>query len=291
MNHDKRIAITNIPAISAIYFALLQCGYDYYSFERDAEHVNTVKSFYQPNISSFFFSLARQNTCDVYPYWPRAAMLETASFHLRPDMTDFADFETYQKLVMSAGNISDVERNQSFWEWIDFFPGELKKILLSDNFRNYMDWENQWIKQQNIIHKDELLILQNCLDFCVKSYHSPVKNVKLVLSPIKCAYSNDYHMVGDCFIFSSGVFKVESVIHEFLHHVVHPVVLENRDMIVASKRRYAGIDLSYYLSGEDDGQLNAFEEFLVRSLTKTFIDKTPHADLDVYINSFLILES
>lgn len=169
---------------------------------------------------------------------------------------------------MSAGNISDAERGPSFWEWIVFFPRELKKVLLSDSFKNYMKWENQWIKQQNILHKNQLEFLKSCMDFCEKYYYSPVKSVQLVLSPIKCVYSSDYHIVDDRFIFCSGAFKIDSVIHEFLHHVVHPTVTKCKSHILAGKQNYENIDDSYYLAGDENGMLNAFEEFAVRSLTK-----------------------
>lgn len=287
MNHDERMVITNNPAISAIYFALLQCGYDYYSFERSAEHIRAVKRFQQTNTSSQFFSETKQDTCDIYPYWPRAAMLETATFYIRPDMTDFADVEMYQDFIMSAGNISDEERNHSFWEWVALFPSELKKVLLSDSFKNYMNWENPWIQQQNVVHEKNLRLLKSCIDFCIELYPSPVKSVRLVLSPIKCVYSSDYHMVGECFIFSSGAFKIESVIHEFLHHIVHPTVLKYKNKILAYTSQYEGIDPSYYLTGNDDGKLNAFEEFLVRSLAKTFLCNIPPTDLDKYIAACL----
>lgn len=146
MNRDERIVITNIPAISAFYFALLQCGYDYYSFERSTEHISAIKTFQQTNTSVPFFSETKQDTCDVYPYWPRAAMLETATFYIRSDMTAFADVEMYRDFIMSAGNISNAERSDSFWEWVNFFPGELKKVLVSDGFKNYINWENRWIR-------------------------------------------------------------------------------------------------------------------------------------------------
>ena len=38
-------------------------------------------------------------------------------------------------------------------------------------------------------------------------------------------------------------------------------------MVLANKRAYPGIDESYYLSGSKAGQLNAFEEYVVRTLT------------------------
>lgn len=285
MGFNEKMEISSIPAISALYFALLQCGYDYYSFERSAEHVNAIKIFRETDTALGFFSETKQNTCDVYPYWPRAAMLESATFYIRPDMNDFTDIKMYQNFIMSAGNISDAERGPSFWEWIVFFPRELKKVLLSDSFKNYMKWENQWIKQQNILHKNQLEFLKSRMDFCEKYYYSPVKSVQLVLSPIKCVYSSDYHIVDDRFIFCSGAFKIDSVIHEFLHHVVHPTVTKCKSHILAGKQNYENIDDSYYLAGDENGMLNAFEEFAVRSLTKKFQEGIFPTDLEAYIKT------
>lgn len=285
MSINERIEISNIPAISAIYFALLQCGYDYYSFERCTEHINAIKMFRETDTALEFFSETKQDTCDVYPYWPRAAMLESATFYIRPDMNDFTDIKMYQDFIMSAGNISDEERGSSFWEWIVHFPRELKKVILSDSFKNYMKWENQWIKQQNILHENQLEFLKSCIDFCVKNYCSPIKSVQLVLSPIKCVYSSDYHIVRDRFIFSSGTFKIDSVIHEFLHHVVHPTVTKYKKHILAGKQKYKNIDASYYLAGDESGRLNAFEEFLVRSITEKIKEGSFPTDLEAYIKT------
>lgn len=41
----KELSITNIPAISAIYFALLQCKYDFYPIERKALLIDKLRSF------------------------------------------------------------------------------------------------------------------------------------------------------------------------------------------------------------------------------------------------------
>ena len=285
MDFNEKIEISSIHAISAIYFALLQCGYDYYSFERSAEHINAIKMFRETDTALEFFSEIKQNTCAVYPYWPRAAMLESVTFYIHPDMNDFTDIKRYRDFIMSARNITDDERGLSFWEWIVLFPRELKKVLLSDSFKNYMKWENQWIQQQNILHKNQLEFLKSCIDFCVKYYYSPIKSVHLVLSPIKCVYSSDYHIIGDCFLFSSGAFKIDSVIHEFLHHVVHPTVTKCKSHILAGKQKYKDIDASYYLTGDENGMLNAFEEFAIRSLTKKFQEGIFPTDLEMYIKA------
>lgn len=281
------IIIKNIPAISAVYFCLLQNGYDYFSFGRDEEHIKTVEGFRDVNLRSVFFAETRQNTCDVYPFWPRASMLESAVFYLAADKADFSDKETYRDKIMSAANISDDERDSSFWNWVNSFPKELINIMSSSAFRKYMEWENCWIERQNNVFGDKLKELSMYIEFCVENYDSPVKTTEIVLSPIKCVYSSDYHIVGGRFVFCSGDFSLDSVIHEFLHHVVHQTVINHKKHILDSKAEFIGIDSSYYLDGKEDGILNAFEEYFVRCLTERFISQEFPKDLENCIDELL----
>lgn len=264
----RRLVISNIPELSAIYFALMQCGYDYYAIERSQTHVEGVRAFIGAKEYPFFAGV-KQDTCEVYPYWPRAAMLETACFYLRPDHSCFQDFNAFYARIMSAGNIADREREQGLWDWIKGFPAALSEVLDEDGFLRYFRWENEWIAEQNARHQEKLQRIQDCLDVCISAYHSPLSNIQVIVNPIKCAYSADYHRKGNCFIFCSGAFRADSVIHEFLHHVVHPAVLKLADRIAAAKRSYPDIDDSYYLSGDGAGQVNAFEEYAVRKLTRS----------------------
>ena len=160
--------IGNLPAISAIYFALLQSGYDYYSLGRTQEQIKAVKSFYKPELSSCFFSQAKQNTCETYLYWPRSALLESAVFYINSDMSQFSDFKAYKRFVMSASNLQDTERDDSFWSWMSAFPGELNKVINSEHFKEYLKWENVWIEQQNKANAKALTVLQDIIKKCIK---------------------------------------------------------------------------------------------------------------------------
>ena len=287
MKNPKMLAISNIPEISAIYFALLQCGYDYYTIERSQKHIDCVKNFANvETVPSFFFGV-KQNTCEVYPYWPRAAMLETASFYLLPNHSQFRDYDTFYKHIMAAGNIADYERDQRLWDWIEDFPSALSDILASDAFHRYLEWENRWIAKQNVKYRTELSLIQSCLNVCVSQYGSPVQDIRIVITPIKCVYSSDYHLNENCFIFSSGAFRANSVIHEFLHHMIHPAVAEIADIVLANKRTYPDIDESYYLSGDDAGQLNAFEEYAVRKLTNDVLTEDYPDSITSYLKDLI----
>lgn len=290
MRKCYNLAISNIPEISAIYFALLQHGYDYYAIEQSIEHGNAIRGFIGTDVVPSFFSLVRQSTCEVYPYWPRAAMLESAVFYLLPDHSQFRDYNAFREHILSAHNIADHERDCLFWSWVEEFPASLSKVLESDGFQRYLEWENKWIASQNALYEAELRQIQKCIEVCVSKYGSPVDAIEIVMNPIKCVYSSDYHMDGNCFVFSSGAFREESVIHEFLHHVLHPVVMELEKEILANRRRYADIDVSYYLSGDNAGQLNAFEEYAVRRLTGVVMDEHYPDELIPFLYDLIVYE-
>ena len=283
------IQIENIPAISAIYFALLQTGYDFFRFEKPNELTDKLSRFINDQYESRFFSYAKQTTCDVYPYWPRASMLEAASFYVDLMSFQFRDFAKFKTSVMAANNIKEAERNSDFWNWITDFPMQLKQILTNKNFQAYFEWENDWIAKQNCIYTEELSTAQKCLNICNRLYDSPITDVLIVVNPIKCAYSADYHIRGKKLIFSSGTFSAESVIHEFIHHVAHSIITSNSDGILQCDISNLGIDRSYYLTNDDAGILNAFEEYFVRRLTVEIIADNPPKNLSDFLSQTLVM--
>lgn len=286
---ENRITIINKPEISAIYFVLLQCGYEFYSIEKDPSLVAKIEVFrkIQSDLDISFFSKIRQNTCEVYPYWPRAATLETATFYLCKNSRSFRNFNSYKQSIINVSNIADKERNEDFWEWVKDFPFALKRVLESSEFIAYLDWESSWISQQNNLWESSLQHIQKVLDICVKNCFSPVQSVSIILNPIKCTYSSDYFKNGDELYFILGAFRIESVLHEFLHHVVHHFIPKYKQYILNHSISYPDIDSSYYLDGDENGKLNAFEEYIVRKLTCEVLNMNFPSDLDGYIKEVL----
>ena len=281
----KKLLISNNAAISAIYFALLQCGYDFYSIERDASTVNKLESFIISDSSEYgFFSKVRQNTCEVYPYWPRAAMMETATFYIDLHMACFTDFDAYKSNVLSAKNISDIERNEKFWKWILQFPAALRDVFQSNCFGRYLKWENAWIEDQNKKHKANLRKVEDIFVLCEERFGSNFQNIQVILNPIKCVYSADYHSKDETFIFCSGALSEASIIHEFIHHLVHPVVENREDEILCCDFVNFDLDASYSLNGSKTGKLNVFEEYMVRKLTDKILCGDVPKNLDVFFD-------
>lgn len=284
---EAQLRIENMPAISAIYYALLQTGYDFYGFERPEALVRRLSAFQSEQRPYPFFRSVRQATCQVYPYWPRAAILETASFYADPMGSQFQDLPKFKEAVMSAGNLREEERDDALWAWIPGFPAALRQVLLDNSFQDYLQWECGWIKEQNRIYAEELRVLQKRLKICSQRYNSPITDVQILLNPIKCVYSSDYHILNSRLVFSSGAFDGGSVIHEFLHPAVHSLLLSRREDILQCDVSDLGIDPSYYLANDDAGRLNAFEEYFVRKLTAKIASDTPPENLSVFLDQIL----
>lgn len=272
--------IEHIPSISAIYYALLQNGYEFYAIERHENFNRTIESYARAETIPSFFSEVKQNTCDVYPYWPRAYILETATFFLNKSLDEFLYLDEFKNRILSATNISSEEKDDSLWDWITGFPSALRDVINSGGFNRYMEWEREWISVQNSRYCDELGLLDKILMDCREKYHPSCQHIRIVLCPIKCVYSSDYHISGDSFIFTSGDMQNSSILHEYLHTVVHPVL---ERVVITDKRKYPDIDESYYFDGGEQGYRNAFEEYAVRSLTDKVMRQEGPSDLSAYL--------
>lgn len=270
--------IEHIPSVSAVYYALLNCGYEFYSFERQPNLIRAVESHIGTAIVPSFFTETRQNTCSVYPFWPRAFILESATFFLSDSLDAFSDYDACKNRILSASNISPEEKGEPLWNWLRGFPDALKTIMDSDSFHSYLQWEKKWIREQNTRYADELRRLDDLLLHCQK-YDPPCRKIRIVLSPIKCVYASDYHFSNHFFIFTSGDLKISSVVHEYLHTVIHPLLAGTK----TERKVYPGIDESYYLDQSEQGYRNAFEEYAVRSLTKRILRQEWPADLSDYL--------
>lgn len=293
--NTMKINLTLHPGISAVYYGLLQSGYDYYPIERSPEHIEAIRHLIDAKPDAAFFAGARQNTCEPYAYWPRAFILEAAALSLKNDYSGYQDFDAFQSRIMAAPNISDSERDDSLWDWLVAFPAELARVMESDGFARCLAWEKEWIAGQKGANREELRKIETRLGTCAERYGLEVDEIQIHIDPIKCVYASDHHRDGDSFLFTSGTLRADSVIHECLHLVVHPEVERQRGKILRNDHRNEDvkwqntfsekemIDQSYFLSGDETGILNAFEETAVRALTDRIMKGDYPSDLPGFL--------
>ncbi len=61
----------------------------------------------------------------------------------------------------------------------------------------------------------------------------------------------------------------------------------HKEKVLQQKMLYPDIDRSYYLTGDEAGQLNAFEEYFVLTLTDVVLTKNPPIDLTSFLEEIL----
>lgn len=153
-----------------------------------------------------------------------------------------------------------------------------------------MEWENSWIEEQNDKYKKELENIWNILVLCRERFKSPIQDIQVIINPIKCVYSADYHLKYNQFVFCSGSLSEKPVIHEFIHHIVHPIVEEHKDEILRCNIDDLNLDTSYYLNHDESGTANAFEEYVVRALTDAVVSGNVPENLNVFLTQYVQYE-
>ena len=157
---NELLRLDSLPKISAIYYALLSNGYGEFAVKDDPELVEALKAFRSLSRlgQNRFFEQVRQSGCAAYPYWPRAALLESASFSIDPRRETYTDFARFRGSVLAASNITDADRDERFWNWIREFPRALASVFADEGFRKFRDWENGWLSRQSIRCEKELAV-------------------------------------------------------------------------------------------------------------------------------------
>jgi len=269
------IQISSNTMINAIYFGLALTGYEYgYINKPDnvADMLKQTESYAGLNDVKEFFTAARQNTCEVYPFWPRAALMETATFFINNITSEF-DFSKYKNYVYSLQNITPAERNDSLFNWIATFPQALDKIQNDSMFHNMNNKMYETVCQISHDISIQMTTLADKLSKLSQGINTGVTKMTVIICPIKCIYSADYFLRDNEMFVILGNFLPHSVVHEYMHLVVHPKIAQHKEDIL-SHSRMADIDQSYYLDGNEAGELNAFEEHIVRLLSNAISENT-----------------
>lgn len=271
------IEVINSTTINAIYFGLIKSSYSYADIQKPDEIlklINVIKEYRLPKDILNFFSETYQTTCNTYPFWPRAALMETATFFMN-DLCDpdSFDYSTYYNKVMNLPNIIESERDDHFWNWIEKFPYILKCILLDENFQEIDKCVEKWITANFETFEKKIDIIEQSLKELMDREGKEIQPIKVIISPLKCIYSADYQVSEGKLFVVLGDFIPHSIVHECVHPIVHSYIIDfNVDILKYFGRKIFNIDKSYYLNQDEDGFLNAFEENVVRRVTELIVN-------------------
>ena len=269
------IEIVSNTEINAVYFGLALSGYEYSDINKSAfviEMADRIKNYSGLDDVRRYFGDARQKTCDVYPFWPRAALLEGATFFMS---SEGFSFDQYCDYIKSRPNLTAEEKNDDFFCWVKDFPRYLQKIKTDDLFIKINRQIERIVHRLAVDMAAQKTKIADILVTLSTDIETDIPSLSVVICPIKCIYSADYFVNGAEMSVILGDFLPRSVVHEYMHLVVHPVISKNREMILSqSGKKKFGISQTYYLDNDDDGFINAFEEHIVRTASNLVCDET-----------------
>ena len=258
------IELSSKKELDAIYFGLVLSGYEYATINKPnniAEITQKIMNYKALGEVRDFFAMARVKTCEVYPFWPRAALLESALFFMEDGNLDICKYQLY---VNGLANIDIQERNDSFFSWVKGLPKHLKTIMKDHLFNEVHSQLSAIVSKMDVLN--DITKLERKLSYM--QLEEPINKLSVLICPIKCCYSADYFAGCDEMFVMLGDFLAHSIVHEYMHLLVHPIVVNHKARILSdSQDKQLSIDASYYLQ-DDDGFLNAYEEYIVRTASE-----------------------
>ena len=271
------INVASNTGINAIYFGLVLSGYEFACINKPASAItliNQIQNYTGLAGARRYFGYTRQQSCEVYPFWPRAALLESAVFFMSAGHCMQFDYDQYCDYVMTRANITSDERNEDFFRWVRDFPKHLE-IIKSDAFfqeaDSKMDAMVSKLSATTSADNEKILAM---LETLTTDVETGISNISVDICPLKCVYSADYFVRDTKMTVILGDFLPHSIVHEYLHLIVGPQVLMYKEKILAQfGNRLFDIDQSYYMNNDEHGFINAFEEHIVRKISNCILDE------------------
>ncbi len=286
---EKRFAMIGEPRIAAIYFGLMQSGYEYYSAGKIQEDVRMWEAWAKLPVSYdvSFLKETRQVTAGIYPFASRAAALEMAAFFVDAQNGVFSDEETCLRKI----HVSDILKEREtadFQGWVKGFPKVLRDVMHCEGFGRYIQWEEHWRRQQTRLNRGKLQKYDDVVSYFIKKYDLSVQNISVVYCPLKCAYASDYLVENGTLYAISGVLRLEAVLREFLRLLVHPFILKHSDAITSLRNLHRlRVENANYGDKTDQAKLNTFEAYTIQELMVLIEENRYKVELEKFLPSLI----
>ena len=264
-------------AVFNLYAALLASGYDLTSVEADdpiAAIIEQIRSHRWDPESVSYFREARIEGQGVNPYWPRAAMLLNASFHLRESAAP--GFEAPDEVINAITRFpTEVShKDAGTFAWIGRFP-EMQRRFASDPLLGDL-----WDHFRGIMNGDRIGHFQKAGEDAVRmvveglnAHIEELPHLVVVPNPLQAPQVADFVRKKDRLYAVVAIARPLSIAHELLHSVFEKA-LARESALIAGYRHLFTPDVvtamqRYQYAWDSGGEswLRVFEESLVRAAT------------------------
>ncbi len=220
-----------LPAVSAIYWALLQNGYSAFDMERDEQTVNHVRGArIKWTLDADFWRETAMYPQFAYPWNPRAGMLEEATLYINQRQGEWADWDGFRAKLLADTKVTCETSDPALWPWLERFPMMLKRVMDERVFQEYLRWETAWALEQTLREADVLRHLEAVMD-ALKGYYGLETDLRIVRSAIKCVYASDYFLKDNTLYAVTGLYNIKMIVYQLSRLVVVPAMQKNAEKL------------------------------------------------------------
>lgn len=231
--------------ISALYFLMLNGGYDYYKFKKDKDILNSIESFrvikneYKKIVEKLEITDGRPNS-----FWPNLFIAECLMFNLDSNgkiisMENFLDYiKNRNNIDFKDISLFEIESNSINIQNI------ISKIIKTEEFKEYYKFAGEFITQTIEKNKLALIDVTNIIESINNEFGTKFESVNIILDPIKCIYSADPYYEENTINIILGEFNKLSIYHEFVHIIVEKFLMvenfefDNKEEFYSLEEKY-----------------------------------------------------
>lgn len=231
--NNKEIASAKNPLIKistnvfTVFAGLIASGYE---FSYDEELAGRVRAVKWDDSAVEYFRRARTSYCAVYPYWPRAAMLVSASLILKESNGyENSDFRKMKERIESYCNIDPEEIGEETELWLLQLPAYYRLIRENEEFNNL--WV-EYLKRSEAVADQFMEAIDEAKKKVISRFKvNEVELPKIGAIPNILGFNGDFERIDDIIYVVCAQPDKSCAVHEYLHNILGPGLMNNIERI------------------------------------------------------------
>ena len=258
--------------VFVVYAGLTASGYHTVlqsSSEPAQALVEQIRSLKWPEEALAYFQKARTETCAVNPYWPRAFLLTVAALRLSDTCPcRYGDEDQIVRHIEDLDMIGPEDRSPDTIEWILDLPRHCDMLAAQPGLDQL--WE-QYLAAIDIgQHEKAVAEAMSAVIERVGVSPDQLPTTVVIPNPLQAREVTDFVRFGGETLVVRAEPDAASCVHEILHQVFGPRIVENRAIVQEYSHLLASVypdmlRLRYAWDNGDGSWERVFEESLMRA--------------------------
>ena len=201
--------------VLTVFIGLVASGYE---FSYDKELAEIIKAVKWDDSAVEYFRKARTSYCDVYPYWPRGAMLVSASLNLEESKGyEYNDFNRVKKSLANYSNIDPKENGEETEQWLLQLPTYYRLIRENLKFNNF--WV-EYLKRTESIADQFMEAIHEAKNRVVSRFKvNEIELPEIGVMPNILGFNGDFERIDGVIFVVCAQPDTSLAIHEYLHNI------------------------------------------------------------------------